>query len=155
MIAELEAQRNRSAMERAIRSAATLAAIPAALAVLPMMLAPGLVLSSLYGAYYRDAAAYLCILSLGQIVNVLTGSAGMTLHMTGHSDVMLRLSGTAVACAAAAGLLVVRHYGALGVAVVVAAQQIALNLATHWFAYRILGVRTHAFLPSFGKGRKS
>lgn len=89
MISEQHALGQHSRLQNLLRDSAALATLPA-LGVLALFgVAGSLLLELFFGASYRDAHMILLILGAGQCVNVLCGSAGYTLMMTGHQRDML------------------------------------------------------------------
>lgn len=131
-------------LQRLLRGVASLAALPAALAVLAFAGFGGALLGGLFGDAYRAAAPLLLVLSLGQLVNVLCGSAGYTLMMTGRQGDMMWITIAAGAVAIGLGLAAVRNHGALGVACA-SAIGLALQSVAMWLRVRqTRGLWTHA-----------
>jgi O-antigen/teichoic acid export membrane protein len=146
LIAGMYAEGKRRELERTLRATATLAGIPAALALTTFILFGKPILGLVYGDYYRSGAAVMALLSLGQLVVVWTGSCGFALAMTGHQRPMMNVT---VACGLAtivAGFLVVGPYGGIGVAATTAAGLIARNLLLLFIFRSKTGIWTHAGL---------
>jgi len=144
-IAELYARGERARLERVLRQTASLAGLPA-LAVLGVYVAFGGPILGLMGHDYRAGAAALALLSIGRLVNVATGSCGVTMSMTGHQTLLMTINlvcgaGTVVGCWLAA-----RAWGLVGVAAASSAgitlQNVVLWLATR----RATGLWTHVGL---------
>jgi O-antigen/teichoic acid export membrane protein len=99
---------------------------------------------TLFGEGFSDGAAYLQILALGQFVNVITGSVGYLLSMTGHErdlrNSMLFCGPLAIVLA----LILVPIYGALGSAVATALALSVQNLVAVWLVNKRLGFNTLA-----------
>ena len=83
-IAELRAHNKLVELQRILRSAATLAAIPALLISIPILAFPAEILALLFGDFYSNGAHVLRILCVGQIVFVCVGAAELTLMMAGQ-----------------------------------------------------------------------
>ena len=122
-------------LQRLLRDVASLAALPAALAVLAFAGVGEALLAVLFGDAYRAAAPLMLVLSLGQLVNVLCGSAAYTLMMTGRQRDMMWITIAAGALTIALGLAAVRSHGAMGVALA-SAIGLALQSVAMWLRVR-------------------
>jgi O-antigen/teichoic acid export membrane protein len=91
-VAELSSSQQTKRLERVLRGAATLVGLPSLVALLLMLLIPGLVIDWTYGESFRGAALPLSILAFGQFVFVASGANAMTLTMTGHQRVLMASS---------------------------------------------------------------
>lgn len=116
LIAEMHAKGSRQELQRVAGTMAALTAIPALGLMLVFMLFGGPVLGLIFGEYYSQGWSVLAVLCLGQAVNVLSGSCGMTLIMTGHQGAMMRITLLCGTLAVGGALLLVGQHGALGVA---------------------------------------
>ncbi len=115
-IAELRAQNKYQELQRILRSAATMAAIPALLVSLPIFVWAGPILGLLFGPFYTDGANILRVLCVGQIVFVCVGAAELTLMMTGQQMKALWVNvGTSIAMFVL-GILLTRNSGIYGLA---------------------------------------
>ena len=146
LIAEMYSQGKRQILERTLRSTAAVAGAPASIVLLGFIFLGAPLLGIVYGDYYRDGATVLALLSLGQLVSVLTGSCGVVLAMTGRQNILMA---TTVVCGAATvivGLTVVDQYGATGVAAAVAGG-VALQNTLMWLEAKVIvGIWTHVGL---------
>ena len=154
-IPELYSQKRITELQRILRVSSTLAAIPVALVLLPVIVFPAAILSMAYGPDYTDGASTLVILCCGQLVATLTGSCGACLLMTGHHRTMIISSLVALIFLFVAGIPAATHYGAVGLAIVCAVTMAAKNL--WWlFAARIkVGVWTQVTIPRSIPSRQS
>ncbi|HEX4130490.1 MAG TPA: hypothetical protein VHZ24_10620 [Pirellulales bacterium] len=146
MVAELHAHRRMRPLEQLLRGTATLAGVPASLALLAMIFAAGPMLGTVYGPYYRDAAPILMILSCGYLVFTAGGSAGITLMMTGHAKASMAINVVSVVLLLIGTVVAVPH-GTIAVACVMsftmAAQKIAMLAWVRWN----LGIWTQLYFP--------
>ena len=142
MIARMYGQGEKAALERALRTASTLAAIPALAALGGLTLFGQRILSMIYGSYYARGAAVLALLSVGQVVNALAGSCGQALMMTGHQTTMMTITVFCSSVTLAGRLLAVQRYGVAGVAAVTTAGLVLQNVLMLLFARRKAGVWT-------------
>jgi O-antigen/teichoic acid export membrane protein len=151
LIAELHAQQKMRQLERALRAGATLAGLPAFGVLLIFLLFGPWVLGVLYPSGYAVGAPILAILSIGRLFSIWSGSAGVTLMMTGYQRVMMWLT---IVCGVVSVLLGIgvayllhaRSYSALdiaiGVACATAGTQVLQNSAQLILVRRRLGIWT-------------
>lgn len=142
-VASLHARADFSGLERLLRMSATIVAVPSLLIVGVLVAVPYTVLATVFGDSYREAAGPLLLLSLGHTINVLTGSPGVLLAMTGRQNQLMYFSLIAGIVAVSISALTIPRLGAVGAALGAAA-----GLATHngimWlYSQRHLGLRTH------------
>jgi O-antigen/teichoic acid export membrane protein len=143
IIAELHAQGKMRQLERALRAGATLAGIPSFLILLVFLLFGPWVLETVWSKpVAREAASILIVLSLGRLVAVWAGSAGVTLMMTGHQRAMMVTTLFSAGVSVCAGIAGAALYGAIGVAVATASAQILQNTMQLILVHRRLGVWT-------------
>jgi len=143
-IAELYARGETKRLERVLRQTATLAGVPAFTVLLTFLLLGGAILGLVGGAEYRAGAVVLAILSVGQLVNVVGGSASITLAMTGYHTVQMWITIASSAATVAAAWWAAQVAGMVGVACAAAGGQLLIILAT-WLATRwCTGMWTHA-----------
>lgn len=147
LIAELFAKGDRKALEKVLRSTATMAAIPAVLAVLAVVLGHNELVALIYGPRYVNAGEVLVILSIGQLVSVLSGSCGFTLTMTRHQTTMMIVSLASGLVTITLALALARADGAVGVAVAAATGLTLQNIAMTLLVKTRLGVRTYVTWP--------
>ena len=144
--AQLHAQGRYKALEHVLRSIATLATVPAALVLVIFTAAGGLVMSAVYGPFYRQGASVLAVLCLARLLAVAAGPCGSTLMMTGHQRAMMFITIVCGAFSVLAGIGMVFTFGMVGVAVSTCLGQILQNALMLTFVKRRLGIWTHARL---------
>lgn len=71
-------------------------------------------LRGVFGAAYVSAFWPLAILTLGQLIIIGSGSAGLLLGMTGHERDVARLTGVAAMCNLALNAALIPRFGAIG-----------------------------------------
>ena len=146
IIARMDAQHDLVRLEKVLRTVATIAAIPALAVLAVFMLFAGSIMGLVYGEYYRAGANVLLILCAGQVVNVLVGSCGYVLIMTGHRKTILSISAISAVLAIVLGLYFVQLYGLIGLASAYATATAVQQLAM-WICARLQsGMWTHAGL---------
>ena len=142
-IAEMNAQRRPRDLESTLRYSASLAGIPALLIFIVFVLFGGAAMRILFGEYYESSGPILFILSVGQLVNVLAGSCGLVLMLTGHQMTMMLITCFSSSITAFAAILSVTTFGGIGVAVAAAGGMMLQNLLMLIYAKKKTDVWTH------------
>lgn len=101
---------------------------------------PRELLSVIYGQAYSDAWPALVILSVGQIINVGTGSIGSLLSMTGHHRLWLALSIAGITMNICLCVLLIPRFGIVGAALGTAISLNLMYFAGLWWARRHLKI---------------
>ena len=105
----------------------------------------------LFGPDFVTGAPLLRLLSIGQFINVATGSVGYLLMMTGHERT-LRLNITlATAVNLWLCLWLIPKMGPFGAAIATAVPLALMNLLSAYFVYTKLRIVTIPFLPDIIK----
>ncbi|MCA9246796.1 MAG: lipopolysaccharide biosynthesis protein [Planctomycetales bacterium] len=139
----LHVQGRRDELQRMLQGAAALVALPTVAGLLVLLLAPQSVLGLLFGDFYREASTVLVVLAVGQIVNVWTGTCGLTLSMTGHDRISLIVNLATAALLFGLGWVAATEHGPLGLAIVSSTIIAARNVVLWFLARLIVGVWTH------------
>jgi O-antigen/teichoic acid export membrane protein len=133
-------------LELILRTSAALASFPALVSMMLFIVGGKTLLINLFGGNYEHALPFLLILGTGQVVNILCGSSGYTLMMTGRQTDMMwitLLAGLFMVCFA---WFLGRHYGAIGVAYASTAALSLQSLAMCWRVYAKSEINTFANL---------
>ncbi len=144
IIAELNVQGKKAALEYTLRSTAAVAGLPALIVLLAFIFLGKPILALIYGKFYAQGAMVLAVLSLGQLVNVWAGSCGITLMMTGNQTIRMAIAIASAVLAIGGGVWAVQAHGMLGVAAVSAGTMIFQNVTMVLFVKNKVGVWTHA-----------
>jgi len=99
----------------------------------------------LFGPEYSEASLLLVIMAIGQYVNVLTGSVGYILNMSGHYKDFMNLYILGGLSTVILSIILVNLYSALGAAIATSLGLIIFNLSAVYIVKRRLGFWT--FLP--------
>ncbi|WP_122082663.1 lipopolysaccharide biosynthesis protein [Vibrio coralliirubri] len=99
-------------------------------------------LMGLFGEEYKVAAPLLQILAVGQFVNVITGSVGYLLNMTGHEKDMRNVVLFSGPLAIALALGLTSQFGLMGAAYATAISVATQNLLAVWMVKKRLGFNT-------------
>ncbi|HEX2175502.1 MAG TPA: lipopolysaccharide biosynthesis protein [Nocardioidaceae bacterium] len=145
-VARLAVSPDTGMLQRLVRTGATVSTGLTGIAWLPMVLAPGLVMTVVFGEGFGQAAVVLVLLSTGYLVNALSGPSGITLSMTRHEGDVARVHWCAVAVRLVAGLLCAWQWGVIGLACSSAAVSVSAYAILWWLARRRVAVSTHATL---------
>ena len=153
-IAELYAKGEKRRLERILRQTAALAGIPAILVLFAFIFFGGPILGTFYPDAYSAGATILAVLSISKVTNVLTGSSGITMAMTGHQHILMRIAVVVSGLSIVVCFFVVRPWGSLGVAIVVSAGS-SLVFVLQWLATKkYTGMWTHPSIPSISQIKK-
>lgn len=147
MIVGLHARGELDRLQRLLRISATAATLPAALLAVLFILAGGPLLGLVYGVPYRAGALPLAVLSVGQLVSVITGLNGTVLAMLGHQRLMLRITVINAVVTVGALLILVPILGTTAAAVISAGGLSSLNVAMLVAVRRRTGLWTLAAHP--------
>ncbi len=82
-------------LEQLVRVSASVAVAAASVVMVPAIVAPGPLLSLLFGPYYADGSLALRLLAAGSLVNVCSGPWGYVLLQTGRHRLFLAISSVA------------------------------------------------------------
>jgi O-antigen/teichoic acid export membrane protein len=150
-IASLHAIGDRRRMEREARRSATYVTAGSLALFLPLLVAPELALTLMFGPEFAGGAVVVRILAIGQLCNAVTGQCNTVLAMTGHERLVLGMSllgvvGSIVASAAGALL-----GGLTGLALGAMITTSGLWLIMWILARRVTGVWSHATVAPLGK----
>ncbi|QDU31039.1 Polysaccharide biosynthesis protein [Anatilimnocola aggregata] len=131
-------------LQHLVRKMTTLAAIPALIACLGLLLVPEQILSIAFKPHYKVAASALMILTLGQLSANLLGPCGYMLLMTGHRWSVLLITSLCGSAAIIAGAYGAAYGGLMGLAIA-AASCTAAQVILEWLAAGyFVGVWCHA-----------
>ena len=144
VIPSLYARGQLAELQRVIRQATSLAAVPAIVAAVALIVLPQQVLGLAFGPQYKAAASVLVILTLGQLTANCLGPCGYALLMTGRRWTVLCITLGCGVSAIVIGALGAHFGGLLGLAIA-AAVCTATQITLEWLAARyFIGVWCHA-----------
>lgn len=146
LIAEMYAQGRVGELQRALRATATIAGIPALVLLFAFVFFGGPIMGFILGAYYREAALFLGLLSLGQMVGVWVGCCGQALMMTGHQAAMMAATIVVGLLTVTGVVWAVQNFGATGAAAATAGGIVLQNVVMLLLVRRKAGFWTHAGL---------
>ncbi len=142
-IAELNVSGTKADLQRTLQGIATVTGVPALLVIIAFLLIGRQILGLVFGDFYQVAYPVLALLCIGQGANVLAGSCGFTLIMTGYQrDAMIITVLTSVLLISG-GVLVTPRYGVIGLSACVAAAIAIQNILLLATARYRVGVWTN------------
>lgn len=95
----------------------------------------------LFGNDFIQASTMLKIISIGQVFNVLTGSVGFILMMTGHEKIMRNIVLFTLFVSIILNIFMINTYGSLGAAITICVCMFIQNGLMSWAVYKSLGIR--------------
>jgi O-antigen/teichoic acid export membrane protein len=147
IIAKLYIQGEKKQLERVLRIAASLAFIFSVLCTILFMVFGGDLLTLLFGKTYVQAYWLLIILSIGQVVNVATGSCGMLLMMSGYHRQYMTITLVNGGFCIVLLYLLIPQVGSLGAAIAVTLDIILFMGMAAFYAWYRTDIRTWPFSP--------
>lgn len=151
IIPDLYARGQLVQLQRVVRQAVTLAALPAIAAAAVLIACPTFVLSSIYGDKYVAGGTVLVVLTLGQLTANVLGPCGYVLLMTGRRWTVLAITlscGIAAIVLGAAGA----YFGGMKGLAIAAASCTAVQIILEWIAARwFVGIWCHASPTMIGE----
>ncbi len=142
-ISEMYFQGKKKELEKILRSTATIAGLPALMALGLFIFWGTDILKLVFGDYYRNGGTMLAILSIGQLANVWAGSCGLTLMLTGYQATMMIITVISGIITVTGALLLVHQFGGVGVASAATIGMSLQNLMMLRSARKKTGIWTH------------
>ncbi len=137
-------------MEGLVRSAASWSAA----LVVPLLLVVTLfgtqIIALLFGEQFIDGYVILLLLSCAYTFNVLCGSSGALLQMTGHHNILLVVTAVWGVVNLGLNIVMIHYYGVVGVAVATLVSMIGQNITNILLCMNRLSVRTWVKIPWIG-----
>ncbi len=144
MVAAAYARQDFRRLEELLRVTAALSALPAIAVLLVLLLVAGDVLGVVYGDFYVQAQLTLIIMAGAQAVNVLTGSPGVLLTMSGGQKVVMRWAAISGAAGVAVVIMLAPVYGHVGAATGFAVSIVLHNVGMWLHCKRHMQINTLA-----------
>lgn len=143
MISDLFTKGKIDKVQKVLQTTATIAGIPSVILLSVFIYMGEDLLAIVFGDYYIAAYQVLTILAIGKIVNVLTGSPGILLVMSGNQKLSLSSSIISGFISLLVSFLLVEEYGATGVSIGLSVGLVLHNVLMWWYCYSKVGVSTH------------
>lgn len=128
-------------LDRVVRQGALMMTLMALPAILVFLLFPEWIMGW-FGGEFVTGANMLVIMALGQLVNVMTGSVGVLLMMTGKEKELLGVSTVAMLIGLILSLVFIPQYGGTGAAVATSISVAMVNLLRVRTVWVTMGVMT-------------
>ncbi len=143
--AALYESRQTAVLASTARASERLMVVLAAPILVVFLLLPRAIMG-VFGPEFKVGALQLAILAIAQAANVMTGSVGYLLMMSGHERQVRDSNTIAAVTCLVCSVLLVPWLGGVGAAVAVAAALIVRNIVEVWQVKRYLGIGV-LFLP--------
>ena len=148
LIAELYVKNKDKDLQHLLQATATMVAIPSIIAVMVFLFWGEAVLGLLYGPVYIEGASVLVILSIGQLVNIWSGSCGLTLMLTNQQKAMMYITILSGLINIILAISLVSKIGILGVAVAAMISLSFQNIAMLLKVRQSIGIWTNISFSS-------
>lgn len=135
-------RKDMKALAATARHSAWIMTIAAAPVLAVFLIVPRWIMGSVYGPQFSEGAAVLAILAIGQFVNVVTGSVGYLLVMTGHERHYRNIVAACAAMHILLSVFLIPRYGITGAAVATAITMSMINLTAALIVQLKLGITT-------------
>lgn len=150
--ASLNASGDMQDLERLAQRSSLLVSIAVVPLVIVIILAPQPILG-LFGSSFSNAVVPLVVLAVGEFANVLTGSVGNILMMTGHESDLRRSMTLAALLNVILNVVLIPSFGSTGAAIATATGLATLNLGSLAFVWRRLHIWPLPSLATLGGAR--
>lgn len=140
MISRLYAQHDRENLLYLVTKTARLSLIVTIPIIILLLILGRWLLSNVFGDIYAHSYPAMFILILGQAINVIAGSVGMLLNMTGHERDTTYVVFTAAMLNLVMDIILIPRFGMIGAAVSTATSLIFWNLVLYWRVKICLGI---------------
>ena len=137
--AELYAQKDMNSLASTAHKATLLMTAFATPVFLILFAAPGYIMG-IFGTDFAAGATSLQILSVGQFINVVAGSVGVLLVMSGHERDIRKVQIVVAVVVLAFTILLIPRYGDVGAALAAALALIVQNVMFGYFVWIRLGI---------------
>lgn len=95
---------------------------------------------SIFGDQFKNGSVVLIILSIGQFINISTGSVGYLLTMSGHEKILYRILFFTATLGVLLSLFLISEYGIIGASISVTSALSIQNLIALVFVWKKLGI---------------
>lgn len=143
MVADMYSLKQYKRVQNLLQKTATIMIVPATIVFIVVALYGAEILGLVYGDSYTVGYIPFVILAIGQFINVLTGSPGILLTMSGHERVVFKTALFASILGLMTSLIGVQTYGAAGAALGYAVGIITNNMAMCVYSWQKLSIRTY------------
>lgn len=143
--AELYAQENIKALGNTARHSALIIILLTS-PIFIVLIFGGDWVMGIYGKEFEQGGLVLSVLAVGQFINLLTGSVGYLLMMSGNEKIMQDLTIVSTIAMTVLSVLLIPQLGILGAAIATSIAVAVSNLGAAWEAKQKLGIQTIPFL---------
>lgn len=141
-IPQLHARGDKAGLRNMVGLASTVAGLPGLCLGLVFLAIPEQILGAAFGEHYQSAATLLRILTIGQMICILTGPCEILLMMTDHQRTALVVNTTATVCLFVVAPFAISAAGIVGLAVSMSVTTSLQNITNWYFARQLVGINT-------------
>ncbi|MEM9996345.1 MAG: oligosaccharide flippase family protein [Bacteroidota bacterium] len=145
--AALVHQRQAVELARLVRRTSMLTTVLAIPLLIALLAVPHLILG-LFGEAFLEGTAVLRVLAVGYVINLVTGSVGTLLVMSGHERSMQTFTVISTALLAVGCVVLIPALGGLGAALATSAAMALQNILAAWWVWRTFRINPLFFLPT-------
>ena len=145
-IARLSHRGKTQQLDRLVRTASSVTTAASFVVFLPIVLAPKVILGTVFGDTFSDGGTALLLISTGYLLNAVSGMSGTTLSMAQHEGRMAVITWCVVSGRVLMGLGGALLAGVVGLAATSAVVSVLFYAATWLSVRRLLGLSTHLTL---------
>lgn len=131
---------NDSGLRRLVRQGALAGGVLALPILLVYVFVPGTFLALVFGEEFRQASTVLCIVASAYYVQVITGSVGFLLNVTGHEKLMRNISLINNAFGLMLLWVLTSQFGVIGAGAATAVMVVTQSVVATWFTWRRLSI---------------
>ncbi|ODB89570.1 hypothetical protein A3194_10440 [Candidatus Thiodiazotropha endoloripes] len=139
-------------LEKILRGLSSILSIPAILVSILLLVYNKDLITIVYGDSYIDSSSVLVILTIGQIINVITGQNIILLGLCGKQVLLMKITIFSVIFSIVISSVLVNYFMVNGIAMGVSGGLILCNLMALYSVYKSIGIKTYAsYHPDFIK----
>lgn len=133
--------KSREELQRFTNYSVSLATLVAVVPVTFLLILSPQILS-IFGNEYTEQSMILRLLVLGQFINVISGSNGLLLNMSGHEKIIRNILWVSITFLSLTGVFFTLNFGGLGAAIAFLITQFVWNILAIYYAKKKLNVLT-------------
>jgi len=142
IISELYAANQIDRLEHLLRRTVSVMVLPALIMIIIFVVIGNKILGMLFGEFFEQAYLLLVLMSFGQLVNVVTGSCGVLLKMSGHHRQFMVITLVTGIISLPLYYFLISSYEVLGAAIVSTLNLVFTALLAMLYSFKRMKIRT-------------
>jgi O-antigen/teichoic acid export membrane protein len=152
IIVQLHSTNKLEKLEKILRGSAAMLALPAIAITIIMIYYRNELLTLVYGKEFVESANVFTVLTIGQLLNVLTGQSLLFLGLCGYQRLLMKISFICFVISIFSSIFLAKNYGVIGIATGVTIGLVMINIIAVVFIRYSVGIKIYAsFKPEFIK----